>query len=222
MPDPLDLDRLKGAFDEAVLAALPGVDFFALYTCSVVTDNGDGTYDLKPQRSDWDTMKNVPFRGPFPGVQIQVAVDTSLLLGWENGQPSIPFCGLSFLGVTNLLKLIITVGGQFTVDATGKITLSSSGSDIELDASGNFKVSAGGAAEVDCVNLDLHATGTVDVGAGALLAAARTTDLVLPDSTMATWIAAVTAYVNGIAPGTLTPPTGFGVIGPGSLKVKIA
>jgi len=64
---------------------------------------------------------------------------------------------------------------------------------------------------------------SIKIGAGAtpLLKAARATDSTAPDATMATWIGAVSAFINGLAPGSVVPPTDFGIITGGSSKTTI-
>jgi hypothetical protein len=54
------------------------------------------------------------------------------------------------------------------------------------------------------------------------LKVARETDTVSAVASMATWIGALTTYVNTAAPGTLVAPSGFGVIatGAGAARVK--
>jgi hypothetical protein len=61
----------------------------------------------------------------------------------------------------------------------------------------------------------------VQVGKGATKKAARDGDDVAEDTTMGTWITAVTGYINGLAPGTVVRPTDFGVIDEGSDTVRI-
>lgn len=56
--------------------------------------------------------------------------------------------------------------------------------------------------------------GNIELGRTATLGVARLTDLVIAGSTMATWIAAVTAAL------ALTPPTDFGIISTASTVVK--
>jgi hypothetical protein len=104
MADSVDLDRLKEAFDDSVAYALPNVDYYALYTCQVTAQNADGTLDLTPNRTDWPTQKKIPFRCGIPGVKITVNAGAQVLLGWENGDPSVPFCGLWLTGTTGDLQ----------------------------------------------------------------------------------------------------------------------
>lgn len=51
--------------------------------------------------------------------------------------------------------------------------------------------------------------------------AARVTDITSPGVTMATWVGAVSTFINGLAPGSVIPPTDFGVIASGSAKTLI-
>ena len=56
--------------------------------------------------------------------------------------------------------------------------------------------------------------------AGGSQSVARATDPVGAGATMATWIAAVSGFINGLAPGTVVPPTDFGTITSGAPQVK--
>lgn len=120
----VDLDRLKQAFDQSVEAALPNVDFFALYTCQVVSQNADGTLDLQPNSASLPSQKNIPFRCGIPGVSITVQSGAQVLLGWENGSPSVPYCGLWLTGATgDLQSLTIAIAGALALNAQGNITI---------------------------------------------------------------------------------------------------
>jgi phage gp45-like len=75
------------------------------------------------------------------------------------------------------------------------------------------------------VDSDVSASQDVVVNGGTL-PVARKTDKTIADTTMATWVANVTAKFNApaapmaSAPGTLTPPTDFGVINGGASNFK--
>ena len=93
--------------------------------------------------------------------------------------------------------------------ATGKkITIQANGATIEISAAGKITVTSAGGQDVQ-VN-------------GGTLKVARETDPVDAHASMATWISALTTYVNTIAPGTLVAPTGFGAIrsGAGAARFK--
>jgi hypothetical protein len=69
--------------------------------------------------------------------------------------------------------------------------------------------------------VELHVDPSVAVVfSGGSASVGRVGDSVSPTSTMNTWIGNVTSYVNGLAPGTLVAPTGFGSISSGAPKVK--
>ena len=74
--------------------------------------------------------------------------------------------------------------------------------------------------------LDVSASVAVSIDApvvnfgDATAAVGRVGDAVSSATSMATWISAVTVFVNGLAPGTLVPPSGFGTISAGSGKVN--
>ena len=84
------------------------------------------------------------------------------------------------------------------------------------NSTANVRVRNSGAVEVNAKansNVALNVDGTGDVVLdGGSLKVARVTDAVTAGATMTTWIAAVTTFVNGIAPGTAVLPTDFGTI----------
>lgn len=114
----VDLDRLKQAFDAGVEAALPGVNFQALYTCTVVAQNSDGTLELMPKSGSLPAngYKHIPIRYGVPGVKITVQAGAQVLLGWENGDPSVPYAALWVTGAAGDLQ-------DLTIDAAGNITI---------------------------------------------------------------------------------------------------
>lgn len=145
----VDLDRLKAAFDQAVEAALPNVDYHALYTCQVVSQNGDGTLDLKPQRTDWPTQKNIPIRCGVPNLKIKVQANAQVLLGWENGDPSIPFAGLWLVGASgDLISFELTAAMLMNLTAPMvNLGANAESNAVPLDAvvrAGNVQMSTAG------------------------------------------------------------------------------
>jgi hypothetical protein len=62
--------------------------------------------------------------------------------------------------------------------------------------------------------------GEIQLGDGATKGVARTGDKTGADMTMAQWIADVSTYINGLVPGSVTPPTDFGEISGGSTHIK--
>lgn len=118
----IDLDRAKKAFDDLVESSLPGVDFGALYTCQVVSQNSDGTLDLQPKDPKIPSQSHIPFRAGIPGIEITVQSGAQVLLGWENGDPSVPFCALWLTGVAgDLQTLAILAAGTIQVGANATL-----------------------------------------------------------------------------------------------------
>jgi hypothetical protein len=83
-----------------------------------------------------------------------------------------------------------------------------SGSVVKFDKDGNISITAAAGKDV-----------TVN---GGTLNVARKTDKVIADSGMITWMSSVAGYINGIVPGTVTPPAppNFGVINGGADHFK--
>ena len=88
-------DRLKRAFYALFKASVPRLDYFALYSAKVVTQgSAPNALDLQPDDSRIPPMGGVPIRHGLPGVSIHVTTGSTVLVGWENGDPSRPFCAL--------------------------------------------------------------------------------------------------------------------------------
>jgi hypothetical protein len=112
MSDAVDQDRLKQVWDDAVSSAIPNIDFFAFYTCQVTSQNSDGTLDLMPKSAALPSQKNIPFRCGIPGVTITVQAGAQVLMGWENGDPSVPFCALWLPGQAGDLQSVVISAAQ--------------------------------------------------------------------------------------------------------------
>lgn len=107
------------------------------------------------------------------------------------------------------------------------------GSDMQLLAQNSMVVS-GKAAQLDAgdalVGQSIAGPGskaslnalTMLLGVGATLGIARLTDTVGAAAGMITWMTQVSGYINGLAPGTITPalPPDFGAITSASTKAK--
>jgi hypothetical protein len=118
------MDRLKESLFALVKAALPRIDYYPLYFGRVVSWHdevtSDGahvqTVDVQPNDPKLPTMAHVPFRHGLPGVVLKVVPGTSVLVGWENGDPSLNFACL-WQGGEHVQKLIlnadqIVLGGE--------------------------------------------------------------------------------------------------------------
>jgi hypothetical protein len=91
---------------------------------------------------------------------------------------------------------------------TTGVTLEAKGATVTITSAGAIQITPASGQD-----LTLN-SGTLKV--------ARETDTVSAVASMATWIGALTTYVNTAAPGTLVAPSGFGVIatGAGAARVK--
>lgn len=124
------------ATQQIALNAFPGIDYFAMYACQVVAQSGDlSTVDLQPQGSRNQSLigglQRVPLR-LMPGIKVQVTPGTTLLLGWDGGNPGSPFAALGIPGDTALqVNLAAT---QVQVQATAAASIS--GATLTASSSG--------------------------------------------------------------------------------------
>ena len=153
-------DRLKSAL-EAFWNRLAGkYDYFAHYPCTVVSQNPDGSLELKPDSPLWPGLSNIPIRYGVPGVTVQVASGARVMLFFENGSPQAPRAaiwessGLNQITITAATAVVVnggdcTVNGQnVQVNATKNVGVQASG-DCNVQASGNCSVKASGTCSVD-------------------------------------------------------------------------
>jgi hypothetical protein len=100
-------------------------------------------------------------------------------------------------------------------DVTVRLRMRTTGVTLEAKGATVTITSAGAIQITPALGQDL----TLNSGT---LKVARETDTVSAVASMATWIGALTTYVNTAAPGTLVAPSGFGVIatGAGAARVK--
>lgn len=109
-----DFERMKGALASFIEQVMGRVDYHALYPCRVVSQNADGTLELKP---DTDKMgpglSRVPIRLGLPGVAVKVKAQARVLLGFEGGDPQRPVAtlweadGLDEITVTAQTKAVV-------------------------------------------------------------------------------------------------------------------
>lgn len=114
-----DWDRMKASLFALVRAALPRVDYYAMYRGKVVTwHEADQTVDITPNDAKIPTMSGVPFRHGLPGVTARIGTGTSVLVGWENGDPQFPFACL-WSGGESVARLTMNVGALYLGGETG-------------------------------------------------------------------------------------------------------
>lgn len=68
-------------------------DFLALYTGVTSAQSGQA-FDIKPDDDRLPGMSKVPIRHGFPGLTVTVANGAKILVGWQNGDPRLPYCAL--------------------------------------------------------------------------------------------------------------------------------
>lgn len=99
-------DRLKRALFALFKASVPRLDYYTTYSAKVVIQSGD-LFDLQPDDARIPPMGGIPIRHGLPGVTIRIPPGSTVLVGWENGDPSRPFCALWQGGEGNVTRITI-------------------------------------------------------------------------------------------------------------------
>lgn len=99
-------DSMKASLFALVRAALPRIDYYAMYHGKVVSWNSDQTVDVAPDDPALPTMSKVPFMQGLPGVSAKVVAGTAVLVGWKNGDPGRKYACL-WLGGEHVLNLTL-------------------------------------------------------------------------------------------------------------------
>jgi len=108
------------------------------------------------------------------------------------------------------------------------LALADKGAPAQAVEAGEVRLYGPGSSNATAV-IRIRANGSIEITpkagvnvvlAGGSQSVARATDPVGAGATMATWIAAVSGFINGLAPGTVVPPTDFGTITSGAPQVK--
>lgn len=109
----MNLDPIKEPLIRLVLKATQRMDYHALYSCKVVSQNADGTLELQPDRTTLSSVSKVPIRLGLPGVEVKVAAGSRVLLGFENGDPAKPVATLWEKSTLN--EIVVTAATKVTV-----------------------------------------------------------------------------------------------------------
>jgi hypothetical protein len=130
---------LADATQRMALQALPGVDYYALYICQVAAQNGNNV-DLNPvgarNKALLGSLQRVPLR-VTTGVVPTMAPGGTVLLGWDGGNPEVPYCIGGFAGdtATNLAlsaqNKLSTSSVTLSLSATGQATLGGATTNIQ-------------------------------------------------------------------------------------------
>lgn len=82
------------------------IDYLALYPSKVYSQAADKTLQVFPDNPKIPKMAGVVLRTPFPQCTVEVAAGTRVLLGFEAGDPSKPYCSL-WEGSTGEVTLVV-------------------------------------------------------------------------------------------------------------------
>ena len=79
-----------------------------LYRATVIACSADGsTYDVQPEDARIPAAKQVPVRVGIPGAVAVIQPSAVVLLGWEKGDPSKPYCVPSYEAGATVLTLTL-------------------------------------------------------------------------------------------------------------------
>lgn len=113
----MNLDRTKQALAAFVLAQFPQIDYLALYGGKVVAQGGANAFDFQPDDPRIPGVSGVPIKLPFPGFALTLDPTQSprALLGWQNGDPSLP--ELRLWESPGLAQMTVSASQQLTFSA---------------------------------------------------------------------------------------------------------
>lgn len=119
-------DRLKAALEAFVRQATARTDYLGIFGARVLSQNADGTLELKPDDARLPGLSRVPFRYGVPGVTATVAAGTRVGVEFEAGNPARPVVTLWELGSVTKLEVdassIVFNGGSTPVAKEGSAT----------------------------------------------------------------------------------------------------
>lgn len=124
---PSELDRVKDGLMKMVrkfthMFIVDSIDHLAAYQCTVVTQNADGTLDLKPDDTRLPAYVSVPIRYGVPGISATVSNGARILLEFAGGNPQRPIATVwEMASVTSLTVRanLINLGGSTGLQGSG-------------------------------------------------------------------------------------------------------
>lgn len=88
--------------------APPRIDKLALYPAEVKAASADGkTLDIQPADSRLSGMQKIKLKVGIPGSVATVQPGAIVLLGWENGDPNLPYCMPAWDSGATVTKLVL-------------------------------------------------------------------------------------------------------------------
>lgn len=106
-------DRFDAAIRDAVLSSIPDVDYGALYTGRVISQDG-GTVDVAPDDQRLPSMGSVPLNVGLPGASVDGTAGGRVLIGWAARDPSKPYA-VSFDTNNTVQTMLLAVIGMLTL-----------------------------------------------------------------------------------------------------------
>ena len=111
----IPLDATKYYLAQLVRRLVSKYDYAAMYPAEVVSQNADGTLDLKPDGELIPGLSSVPIRG-LPGVKVKVAAKARVLVGFDGMDPTLPYATL--FQPDSLTELTITSASKVAVNCS--------------------------------------------------------------------------------------------------------
>jgi len=88
-------DRSQSAWTDVQNSQDPMGLYARTYRAKVVHQEDDSDeVDVRPDDPRLPDMAKIPLRHGIPGLRVQVAIGSYLLVGWDNGRPDKPFAAL--------------------------------------------------------------------------------------------------------------------------------
>lgn len=112
---------LADALEAVISRVMRRVDYHALYPARVVTQNADGSLDLVPDSERVPSCQRVPVR-TLRGISVEVSAGARVLLGYEGGDPSMPYASLWEPGDATVVRVN---GGDSRVARDGEPVVAS-------------------------------------------------------------------------------------------------
>ena len=109
------LDRMKLALSALARGAEATIDYKALYRAKVLRQHPNlRRLDLGPVDARWPPMSNIPLKVGVPGLEVTIPPGHMVLLGWENGDPELPYACLWDAGPSGAgtLPLKLTINAK--------------------------------------------------------------------------------------------------------------
>ncbi len=119
----IDIEGTERGFRESINAIIKQetahIDYFTLYDAKIVAQSADNTtVDIQPGDPRLPGMSKVPLRLGIPGATVQVTPGGFIRLGWDRGNPSMPYAAL-WQGGETPVKTIIKGTTVYVGDETG-------------------------------------------------------------------------------------------------------